>query len=129
MKKKQHAQDGFTLIELVVFIVITSLLASAILLSLVSSLQKTSTLHQQVVASQLAKQCMEWFIGQRRANGFTTLTCPSTPSPTMCTTLSGYTINNSITCTTLNGDSNFKTITVTVSGAGDATLTSLIASY
>lgn len=120
--------SGFTLIEVLIFIVISSLLASAILIAFVTSLEKTPTVHQQLVASLTAKKCMEWFIGQNRMNGYSTLSCPSTPSPTMCSAPSGYSISSSISCTTISGDSNYKTITVTVSGLGDATLTTLIAS-
>lgn len=125
MKKMQ----GFTLIELIIFIVVTAILANSILLMFSTSLLKTPVLRQQIIANQTAKQCMEWFVGQRRFTGYATLTCPSTPSPAFCSVPSGYAISNTITCTTLNGDANYKTITVAVSGLGDATLTSLISSY
>ena len=122
-----RSQRGFTLIELILFIIVSGLLASTLSIAFIESLQKLSTIRQEVIALQTAKQCMEWFIGQNNLNGYTSLTCPSTPSPSLCRAPSDYSISNSITCTTLNSDSNYKTITVTVSGLGDATLTTLIA--
>jgi type II secretory pathway pseudopilin PulG len=124
--KKQH---GFSFIELIIFIVVSGILATTILLSLTTVLLKAPILHQQMIANELAEQCMEWFIGQRKLLGFSQLTCPSNPTPTICSAPSGYTITNTVSCTTINGDSNYKTIVVNVSGAGDAVLTSLIADY
>ncbi len=124
-----NKQNGFTLIELVVFIVVTSLLATTILLALITTTQKIPTIHQEIIATQTAKRCMEWFIGQQSLNGYSSLTCPNTTTPTFCTVPSGYSISTSISCTTLNGDANYKTITVTVSGLGDASFSTLIAAY
>lgn len=121
-------QKGFTLIELVMFIVITSILASAILLSFVTAMSKTPHILQNTIAMQTAKQCMEWFIGQRRVNGYSSIACNSTV-PTFCTTPTGYTLTSSCSTTTIGGDSNYETITVTVSGLGDAVLDLLIANY
>ena len=120
-------QQGFTLIELVMFIVITSILASTILLALTTATQKIPTVHQNTVASQIAKQCMEWFMGQESLNGFSSLTCPNTSTPSFCTAPTGYSISTSVSCTTINTDTNYKTITVTVSGLGDASFSTLIA--
>ena len=65
---------GFTLIELVLFIIITSLVGSTILLAMITALEKIPSTYQQGVALQTARQCMEWFIGQRRIKRYTTLT-------------------------------------------------------
>jgi len=121
-------QKGFTLIELVMFIVITSILASAILLSFVTAMSKTPTILQNTIAMQTAKQCMEWVIGQRRINGYNSITCNSTV-PTFCTVPTGYTLTSSCHSTTIGGDNNYETITVTVSGLGNAVLNLLIANY
>jgi len=123
----RNKQQGFTLIELVMFIVVTSLLATTILLALITATRDIPTIHQEIVATQTAKQCMEWFIGQQRLNGFTSLTCPSTTTPSFCTTPTGYTLSVNVSCTTINSDTNYKTITVTVSGLGDASFSTLIA--
>lgn len=121
--------NGFTLIELIIFIIITSLLATTILLSLNTVGQKSSSVSEQTIATATATQCMEWLLGQRRQLNYSTLTCPSSVVPSFCTTPSGYTLAVSITCTTLNTDTEYKTLTVTVSGKGSVTLTSLIGDY
>lgn len=122
-------QHGFTLIELVIFIIITGILASTILLSLNTALQKTPTLLKNTIALQTAKQCMEWFIGQRRLNGYNTISCPSTTVPSFCSSPSGYNIAVNISCVTINSDASYQKIVVTISNAGDANLTTYIANY
>src|SRR5436190_871857 len=109
-------EAGFTLIELVMFIIISSLLAGTILTALTIVTRKTPTVHQQVIATQIAKQCMEWYVGQRKLNGYSSLTCPNTTPPSFCTTQTGYTVSVNVVCTTISSDANYKTITVTVSG-------------
>lgn len=121
--------QGFTYIELIFFIILTAILASTLLLSFNTSLQKTPTLTQNMIAGVTARQCMEWFIGQRSLNGYSAITCPSTTVPAFCSAPSGYAVAVNITCTTINSDANYQTITVTVSGAGDAKLTTLVANY
>jgi type II secretory pathway pseudopilin PulG len=122
--------NGFSLIEVIIFIVITSILSIVIIMPVVITLQKSPLNRQQMIALQTAQQCMEWYLGQRRMNGFSGITCSASPStPTMCTLPSGYSFSNSITCTTINSDTNYKLITVSVTGIGDATLKSLIADY
>lgn len=124
---KKH--NGFTLIELVIFIVVTGILASTILLSLSTGLTKAPNALKSTIATQTANQCMEWFIGQRKLIGYSAITCPSTTVPSFCTSPSGYTLAVNIVCTTINSDASYQTITVTVSGNGDAQLTTLIANY
>ncbi len=121
-------QSGFTLIELVIFIVITSILASAILLSFVTAMNKAPALLQNMIASQTAQQCAEWFIGQRRVNGYASISCNSSV-PAYCSSPAGFTITSSCTPTTINSDSNYETITITVSGAGNASVDLLLAKY
>jgi len=129
IKLIQIKQQGFTLIELVLFIIVSSLLATTILVALVTATQKIPTIHQDVVATQTAKRCMEWFLGQNTLQGYSNLTCPNTTTPSFCTTPSGYSISTNISCTTINSDTNYKTISVTVSGLGDASFSTLIAAY
>ena len=126
--------SGFSLVELVIFIVVTGILASTLLLTFRTTLVKIPNVHYTIIATQLADQCMEGFIGERKLLGYTSanLACSGSPTlPAVCTVPSGYTLAATITCTpTLSGDSvTSRTITVTVSGLGSATLNTLIASY
>lgn len=125
----KHRFNGFTLIEVIVFIVVTSLVMSTLLLSANTVLRNSPSVHQQWIALQTAKRCMEWFLDQRRLNGYTSLTCPSTPSASACSAPSGYTVSNSIACTTWNSDTGFKTITVSVTGLASASISSQIGNY
>ncbi len=121
--------SGFTLIEILVFIVVSSLLMTTILLSATTALKSMSAVQQQWVAIQTSRKCMEWYLDQRRLNAYSTLTCPSTPSASACSAPSGYSVSTSISCTTWNSDTNYKTITVSVTGLGSSTLTAQIGDY
>lgn len=121
--------SGFTLIELLVFIVISSLVMSTVLLGALQTLRTVPSIHYQWVAIETAQRCMEWFLDQRRLNGYSSLTCPSTPAPAACSAPSGYAVSSSISCTTWNTDANYKTITVSVSGLASVTLTAMVGEY
>lgn len=123
------ASRGFTLIEVLVFVIITSLVMSTILLSATTALRNTPSAHNQWVALETAKRCMEWFVVQRRVNGYASLTCPSTPSPAACSAPSGFTVSTSITCTTWNTDTGFKTVTVSVTGLSSVSLSMRLGNY
>lgn len=125
----RNDEMGFTLIELILFIIITGILASTILLSSVTALSKNPRIHSQYIAAVTAERCLEWIIGQRRLNGYSALTCPSSSTPSFCTAPSGFTISTDITCTTLNTDAAFKTVTITVDGPGSIVTTTLLADY
>ncbi|OGT41971.1 MAG: hypothetical protein A3F42_07270 [Gammaproteobacteria bacterium RIFCSPHIGHO2_12_FULL_37_34] len=122
-------QRGFTLIEALVFIVVSGLLLSVLLLGSVTALRNAPNVHQQWLAMQLARQCMEWFIEQRRLNGYTTFSCPSTPSASACAAPSGFSVNTSVSCTTWNSDTHYKTITITVSGLANTSLSAQVGDY
>ena len=112
-------QRGFTLVEIVTFIVVTGILASAVLTSLVYALKNTPTLHDNMVATRTAEQCMEWFIGQRRLNGYSSVST-GTSVPSFCTAPTGYNAPTvDVSALTISGDSNFKSITLQVTGKGD----------
>ncbi len=120
---------GFTLIEVLIFIIVTSLIAPALFIAFTTAQLNAPAAFENLIARQTAKQCMEWFIGQRRLNNYNSVSCPSTTVPSFCTAPTGYTLSVNIACTTINSDANYKTITVTVSGKSNATLTTLIANY
>src|SRR5579872_4484832 len=122
-----NRQLGFTLIEMIVFIIVTSLLMTTILLGSMQALKTTPAIHQQWEALQVAKRCMEGFLQQRRLNGYASLTCPSTPSSSSCS-VTGYTPTINVSCTTWNSDTTYKTITVTVSPS-NASLSAQVGDY
>ncbi len=124
-----NSQAGFTLIEIVVFIVITSILAATLLLTFTTSLQKAPQFIQNLTALESAKKCMEWFIGQRSLLGYNSIACPSSAVPGFCTTPSGYTLSVAISCASIGGDASYKIITVSMSGITTLTLTTMIADY
>jgi Tfp pilus assembly protein PilV len=129
MIKCWYKLRGFTLIEVIVFLIVSSILMSTILIGATTALRNTPTVHQQWIATQLARQCMEWFLGQRQFNGYSALSCPSTPSASACTSPSGYTVSTQIACTTWNSDTHYKTITVTVGGLSSTSLSTQIGDY
>jgi type II secretory pathway pseudopilin PulG len=120
-------QNGFSLIELIAFIIISALLANTLLLSLNASLTATPQVQNQYIANKLADSCMGWYVGQTRLNGFSATNCSNTPMPnqnTFCPSTVGN-FNTAITvyCTT---DLSYETIIVTVTGPGNATLSAYI---
>lgn len=119
---------GFTLFELIMFIMITAIIASGIVLSFMNTLKNAPSVMQQTIATQTAKQCAEWFLGQRNLNGYSSVNCVSNV-PSFCSAPAGY--NIAITCavTTISGDNNYKTFTIRVSGQADASLSLLLANY
>lgn len=120
--------QGFTLIEMVVFIVVIAILGTTIMIAFVNALQGVPSLSNNIIANKTAEQCMEWYIGQRRLNGYTSI-ATGTTVPTYCTALPGYTVAVNVASTTINTDTNYLLITVTVSGLGDASLSTIVASY
>jgi hypothetical protein len=122
-------EAGFSLVEILVFLIVTALMMTTFFLSGNTALRNAPSVHQQWIAMQVARGCMEWFLDQRRLNGYTALTCPSTPSASACIAPSGFSISNSVSCTTWNSDTHYKTITVTVSGLASATLSTQVGEY
>jgi type II secretory pathway pseudopilin PulG len=131
--KSIKSNNGFTLIEVIIFTIVMGIIGVTILASFNTLLKGMPTPWRQTVANQAAKNCLEWYLQQRYINGFsaTTLNCPSTSVPSFCTVPNGYTISTNVACTQLYGDtgSNYKTITVTVGGLANATLAVLLAYY
>lgn len=122
-------QSGFTLIELLVFIIVSGLLMTVVLLGANTALRNSPSVHNQWVAMQVANECMEWFLDQRRLNGYSTLTCPSTPTAAACVAPTGFSVINTVSCTTWNSDTSYKTISVTVSGLANASIATQIGEY
>lgn len=130
-----HRHKGFSLVELVVFIVVIGFAISSVFLAFQTALTQTPYGNSQTVATLLAQGRMDFILGQRRLIGFANFSdlCTGVSPPTICTlpaAITGYTITSSITTTTINSDSNYKIITVTVNGPHNsaATLNTLVAS-
>ncbi len=131
---RQHA--GFSLIELVVFIVVISFAISGIFLAFTTALQKAPLSNPQTIAIELASARMEIIIGQRRINGFSNFSdpCAGGSQPVMCTLpagITGYTTTSTISTYTVGTDSNYKVINVVVTGPQNARadLKTLVARY
>jgi hypothetical protein len=83
-------------------------------------------------ASFLANARMQIILMNRDINGYSALNdpCTITPSLDICTSLSNYaSANNFIVSTPSISGSNPKTISINVSGAGNATISASIYNY
>lgn len=134
MMNKLH---GFTLVELLMFIIITSILASTILISSQIALQEIPGTHNNLLGRNIAMACIEGFVAERRTLGFNNaklaVASPVAPAnmPVTCTTgiPAGYTVTANITAATLNADTNYKTIQVVISGLSSMSISTIIADY
>ena len=126
MKKQMR---GLSLIELVIFIVVLGLALSSIFLAFTTALQQSVAVNPQTTANELAQMRMNIILGQRRLQGYNVLApgtntdwCGASP-PAVCTInagITGYTVTSVIATYTISGDSNYKIITVTVTGPQSA---------
>jgi prepilin-type N-terminal cleavage/methylation domain-containing protein len=125
--------SGFTLIELIIFIVIMGIIASMVAISYHTMFKGSGGINRQTLYSQAAVQCMEWYLGQRALNGYagselnTGTKTPGAGTPSFCTAPTGYGININITGLTLYaGDPSYKKIDISVTTLGSTqTITSL----
>ena len=119
---------GFTLVEMVVFIVIVGVAAVALFQTFGQTLPRSPTPAQLVQATQLAQERMELILGRRGVASYAALNDPcvgGTP-PAICTTTFGYVVTVAginappPVPVAWNGNptADFKLITVTVSRGG-----------
>lgn len=130
--KETHSfpQQGASLLELIIFIIILGLIGRYILSALVMAGRATPTFSQAQIALQYAESRAEIILAQKNVNGFASLTDPCITSPNLpiCQVASGYTVSSSI-ANNWNGNTNYKVVTITVTGLGSASITELVADY
>jgi prepilin-type N-terminal cleavage/methylation domain-containing protein len=128
---------GFTLIELIIFILVVSILAVGLFSAFSYSLQGTGQLYNTTRAMQLAQERMELILPQKRVVGFAAFdnttadpckTAPVSTLPVCITIPAGFTVDSNVD-PDLVDPINYKVITVTVTGVGSATLDALVANY
>jgi len=89
IKAASAAERGVTLIELIAFIVIMGISVTALLSMYRAVLPRGTTPAQITLATQLAQERMELLLGQRDANGYSTVVladpCVGGTPPAICT--------------------------------------------
>lgn len=121
---------GLSLIEVTCFLVVLGFITSGIMQGVYSALKHSPDTAAESLALELAQGRMDIILGQKEINGFSNFSdiCDVGSPPSICSDNTDYTITSSIT-TGYNGDNNYKLITVTVTGNGSATLTSIVGNY
>jgi type II secretory pathway pseudopilin PulG len=123
---------GFTLIEVLAFIVISGMLATTIILATMTAAKRSGDVHQQWLTIKTAQNCMEWFVGQRSILGYSSFSCGSTTVPSQCSAPTGYSLSVTIYCNiTFDSDSSYKQVLVKAYGPNGAYayLNTLIGDY
>ena len=118
---------GFSLVEMVVFIVVFGVLVAGLVAALTTPLSNSPKAGQIDRATEIAQQRMELILAQRRTAGFATFVDPC-PGPAVCTAPAGYSVSASIVGNWV-GDINYKVITVVVTGSSATSATALVANY
>lgn len=121
-------EHGFSLLELIVFIVVIGVLMAGLVVAFSTPLQKSPVAGGLDTAAELAQQRMELILAQRRAVGFATFSDPC-PGPAICTPPAGYTVTSSIVAGYAADPINYKIVTVNVTGTSALTATALVANY
>ncbi len=131
MKRHFHRpfqEGGFSLIEVIVFIVVLGVLVAGLAVAFSSSLKNAPVAGSLDLAAELAQQRMELILAQRRAAGYAAFADPC-PGPAICTPPTGYSVTSSIVAGYGTDPTNYKVITVNVSGTSAITATALVANY
>lgn len=125
---------GFTLIEIVVFIIVLSLVAIMMMIGMNMSLKGSPDVTRETQAIILAQQRMEIIAGQRLNFGFPFFAdpCGAGPFPDiLCgegAFANGYTVSSTIT-PSWSGNPDLTLIVVNVTGPATFTLTSLVGNH
>jgi prepilin-type N-terminal cleavage/methylation domain-containing protein len=121
---------GFTLVEIIIFIVIIGIITSALASAFQVTLGNQSSVSYQNKAVEISQQRMDIIMENKVSNGFSSFSDPCTGGspPAVCSTDNNYTVASAIT-TGFNGDNNLKVITITVSGQANVVLTGMVGNY
>lgn len=122
-----NKHSGFSLIELIVFIVVIGIAVAAIMVPLNMASEKSPNPNYQTIALQLAQGRMELLLGQRYLKGYVNFAdpCSGGSPPAICTSLTGFTVTSVISTI-----STGREIAVTATGFGTiAVLTARIGDY
>lgn len=125
---------GFTLIEIVIFMAVLSIVGIMMMMGMNISLKGSPDMTKQTQAIMLAQQRMEVIMGQRLFFGFAALAdpCGAGPFPDiLCgegAYANGYTISSTIT-PSWSGNPDLTLVVVNVTGPASATFTSLAANH
>lgn len=122
-------QRGISLIELIIFIMIMGILSAAILATFNVAGSKTPNIDKQIEALDYGQLRMDLILGQKATQGFNSFTdpCSGSSPPAVCNS-PGFAVSSTI-AQNWNGDTNYKVITVTVSGDASATLKTLVGDF
>jgi type II secretory pathway pseudopilin PulG len=122
---------GISLVELIIFIVIVSVLAAGLFSVFANSLRGAPQAGQTDSAAEIAQQRMELILAQRRAVGFAAFVdpCVPGPGPAVCAPPAGYGVSSNIVTGWGADPLNYKVITVTVTGPFTVAATALAANY
>ncbi|MGH8750773.1 MAG: type IV pilus modification PilV family protein [Burkholderiales bacterium] len=122
---KCRAQHGFSLIELIVFLVVAGIGAAALLAALANTMPRALTAQQITQGTQLAIERMELILGQKDNLGFAAVSdpCVGGVPPAQCTPIAGFVetvtgVAAVVACPAAIDPStaNCRTITVSVTG-------------
>ena len=125
-------QVGVTLVELIVFIVVAAMLASGLIATFSASMKATPPAGDVSQALQLAQERMELILAYKKSKGFAAMIDPCTLAtpPEQCTFFpSGFNVPAATIVNNWNGSSEYKVITVNVTGPQAIAITALVASY
>ncbi len=123
-------EHGYSLIELIIFIVVLGIIGVSLLMGLNTALKKLPNIQHYDTALNLAQGRLAFVTSQSLFRGFNSLSdpCASTPTLPICSTPTGYTVSSTIT-NNWGSQSDYKLVTVSVTGMGQASLSQLVTNY
>lgn len=128
----QKHQQGFTLIEIIIFMVVLGIVGSGLLVGLNQSIRNSYIPRSMPQSNYLANARLQVILMYRHITGYSISTdpCTTNPSYNICGPLATYATNNQFTVLTPTfSGTNPKTITVNVTGIVNATAVGYVYNY